>query len=166
VDAGAKTSVAATVSERYRTTANHYEVGAYTLGHRYAPPSVVGGLAVQPSRPVAGYLVVVEVVVRSGTPTDPEEIRNVLRSCRGSGQRTWPFPVRVGASGLAGALGGTRIPNLLIRSLVPDVRRVHLGPFTQVPLLRVASGEPQRTRDGYQVTCITFCGPRVGCGFS
>ena len=35
-----------------------------------------------------------------------------------------------------GALGGTRISDLLIRSLVPDIQPVQAGPFLQVRVLR------------------------------
>jgi hypothetical protein len=41
--------------------------------------------------------------------------------------------------GNCGALGGTRTPNLLIRSLVPSVRPVRRGTFTQVRVHRVSS---------------------------
>jgi len=48
--------------------------------------------------------------------------------------------------GDCGALGGTRTPNLLIRSLVRYVRLIQLGPFPLVRVHRVSS-------QGTQVRC-------------
>ena len=83
-----------------------------------------------------------------------------------------PRPIQAGsevASYLAGALGGTRTPNLLIRSEVPAIQHVRLGPagsrfrrpgaYRRPGLLAVSSWS-----GGVCDTNVTSSGPERTCG--
>ena len=71
-------------------------------------------------------------VLRQGRPMPLTSCSE--RDMSGSGSRIGNSKghSKIGRGLWTGALGGTRTPNLLIRSPVPGIRRVHRGPFAQV----------------------------------